>query len=174
MPREQPDHDARLAHRASSPRWRRATVACVVLGVVVSACGGSDDDADDHDTPGVYEAVIRSVAPGDAGTMPKIVFVETSPGTKLSLEDQAAVVKTFDDDTTVRFIDQRNEAVDDSQPQSRVRRDGVLLKMSPAQITDTGVSVKTTRYVTRDDQRTMCLELEETAKVWVVSSSRPC
>ncbi len=146
----------------------------MTLFVAVAAACSGDDEADDRDVPGVYVAVIRSLAPGNTGVMPNLVFVEALPGTKLSLEDQASVVKTFGDAPTVRFVDDRNEAVEVDQPQARVRRDGVLLRMAPAQTSDDGVSVKITRYVARDDERTACLDLHEVDHTWAVTSTRGC
>ena len=148
-------------------------MALALFLVVAAACSG-DDEADDRDIPGVYVAVIRSLAPGNTGAMPNLVYIEALPGTKLSLEDQAAVVKTFGDAITVRFVDDRNEAVEVDQPQARVRRDGVLLRMAPVQTSGDGVSVKTTRYVARDDERTACLDLRELDHTWTVTSTHGC
>ena len=159
--------------RARSSTSAALVVLLLVAAFIATACGG-DGDADDHDVPGVYVAVIRSLAPGAASLMPKVVYVEALPGTKLSLQDQAAVVKVFDGLTTVRFVDDRTEAVDADQPQARVRRDGVLLRMSAAETTERGVSVKTTRYVAHDDEHTVCLDLEDADGTWSVTSSRAC
>ncbi|CAB4836665.1 unannotated protein [freshwater metagenome] len=106
--------------------------------------------------------------------MPKSVYVEALPGTKLSLQDQAAIVKAFGEDTVVRFIDDRDEAVDTKTPGQPVRREGVLLQMNPAATTERGLSIKTTRYLTLDDKQTTCLELEEHKPVWTVASTRDC
>jgi hypothetical protein len=145
-------------------------IAMVVLAV---ACGG-DDDADDHDIPAVYIAAIRTLAPDGAAALPKSVYVEALPGTKLSLEDQAAVVKAFGEDTVVRFIDDRDEAVDSSSAQAPVRRDGVLLQMNPARATNNGLSIRVTRYVALDDEHTSCLDLEEHAHDWTVATTVEC
>lgn len=164
-------HD-RVARRRAVRRWFVPVLAILAL---VAACGDDgNDDADDHDIPGVYIAVIRTLAPDKAAMMPKSVYVEPLPGTKLSLEDQAAVVKAFGEDTVVRFIDDREEAVDSKSPQAPVRRDGVLLQMNPAETTDNGLSIKATRYVALDDKRTACLELEERSQLWSVATSRDC
>ncbi len=173
MRREWPVTMARAASLAAIRSWRRRVVALAVLVVLAAACGG-DDDAGDRDIPGVYVAVIRSLAPGNTGAMPNLVYIEALPGTKLSLEDQAAVVKAFGDATTVRFVDDRTEAFEVDQPQARVRRDGVLLRMAPAETSGDGVSVKTTRYVARDDERTACLDLHEVDHTWTVTSTRGC
>ena len=164
---------ARAASLADVRRWRCGVAALAVCVVLAAACSG-DDDAGDRDVPGVYVAVIRSLAPGNTGAMPNLVYIEALPGTKLSLEDQAAVVKAFGDATTVRFVDDRTEAVEVDQPQARVRRDGVLLRMAPAETSGDGVSVKTTRYVARDDERTACLDLHEVDHTWTVTSTRGC
>jgi hypothetical protein len=164
-------------HRAARQAASRLALGLALAGLALLAMGCSGDgenDADDHDIPGVYIAVIRALAPDGAAVMPKSVYVEALPGTKLSLEDQAAVVKAFGEDTVVRFIDDRKEAVDDKSPQASVRRDGVLLQMNPAQTTEHGLSIKTTRYVARDDEHTACLELEQHTTEWAVSSVSAC
>ena len=154
---------------------RRLVPVLVALVALAAACGGGgSDDADDHDIPGVYIAVIRALAPNSSTVMPKSVYVEALPGTKLSLQDQAAIVKAFGEDTVVRFIDDRNEAVDTKAPGQPVRREGVLLRMNPAAATERGLSIKTTRYLTLDDKQTTCLELEEHKPVWTVASTRDC
>lgn len=160
-------------HQGSRGRWRVLPVIVAVVALA-AACSGGDDDADDHDIPGVYIAVIRALAPDGAATMPKSVYVEALPGTKLSLEDQAAVVKAFGEATVVRFIDDRDEAVDSRSPQSPVRRAGVLLQMNPAQVTDRGLSIRITRYVALDDEHTTCLDLEEQSQNWTVATTSEC
>ncbi len=160
--------DAR-ARRSTATRHGLVLITCILL--VTAACSS---DTDDPDLPGVYVAVIRSLAPGVTDTMPKDVFVESPVGMPLSLEQQTKVVKAFGDATAVRFIDERTEAVDDGQPQSPVRRDGVLLEMNPSASTSTGTTIKTTRYAARDDERTVCLDLQLRAKVWEVAQTRDC
>ena len=172
MRREHPDPPVPAMHQGPRGRWRVLPVLVALVAVAV-ACGG-DDDADDHDTPAVYIAAIRTLAPDGAAAMPKSVYVEALPGTKLSLQDQAAVVKAFGKDTVVRFIDDRDEAVDSSSAQAPVRRDGVLLQMNPARATDRGLSIRVTRYVALDDEHTSCLDLEEQAHDWKVASTVEC
>lgn len=159
-----------MRHRAAI---RRLVPVLVVIVALAVACGGGGAD-DDHDIPGVYIAVIRALAPNSSTVMPKSVYIEALPGTKLSLQDQAAIVQAFGEDTVVRFIDDRDEAVDPKSPGQPVRRDGVLLGMNPAVITERGLSIKTTRYVTVDNEKTTCLELEEQEHVWTVTSTRDC
>jgi len=160
--------DAR-PRRSTATRHGLVLITCVML--VAVACSS---DTDDPDLPGVYVAVIRSLAPGVTNTMPKVIFVESPAAKPLSLEQQTKVVKAFGDDTAVRFIDERTEAVDDGQPQSPVRRDGVLLEMDPSASTSTGATIKTTRYVARDDERTVCVDLQLRAKVWEVAHTNDC
>ena len=150
---------------------RRALVFIICIAVIAVACSS---DTDDPDLPGVYVAVIRSLAPDVTATMPKVVYVESPAGKPLSLEQQTKVVKAFGNDTAVRFIDERTEAIDDGQPQSPVRRDGVLLEMNPSASTSTGATIRTTRYATRDDERTVCIDLQLRAQVWEVAHTSDC
>ena len=159
--------------RRAAPGGRATALGlALALAFLGTACGDDADTAED--TAGIYTAVIRTVAPGSASTMPKVVFVELDGGAELSLEDQAAVVNSFDAPVTVRFIDDLHEAVDDDLPQSRVRRDGVLVRLRPTTTTDAGIGVRVTRYVARDDERTVCVELTEADQRWTVTSAANC
>ena len=173
MRREHPDPPVPAMHQGSRGWWRLLPVLAA-LAILVGACGDGADDADDHDTPAVYIAAIRTLAPDGAAAMPKSVYVEALPGTKLSLQDQAAVVKAFGEDTVVGFIDDRDEAVDSSSARAPVRRDGVLLQMNPAKATNNGLSIRVTRYVALDDEHTSCLDLEEHAHDWTVATTVEC
>ncbi len=173
MRREHPEPRVSAMQHPVRHRWPLWPLA-LVLVLVLPAASCSGDAGDDYDVPGVYIAVIRALAPDASTTMPKVIYVDALPGTQLSLQDQAAVVNAFGDGTEVRFIDDRQEAVDPDGEQAPVRREGVLLQMNPAQTTDHGVSIKTTRYVTRGDEYTTCLELEEQAQVWSVASRHDC
>lgn len=165
--------------RGETRRWAapggRATTRVLVaaLAIVAASCSG-DSSPDAADDAAVYTAVIRAVAPGTATAMPKVVFVELEGGAELSLEDQAAVVNAFPAPITVRFIDDRDEAIDDKLPQSHVRRDGVLVRLRPTESTDAGVSVQVTRYVARGDEQRLCVQLTEAKETWTVASSASC
>jgi hypothetical protein len=177
--RSEPLAPPRATARAPRHAWvggaTRVAALALAASALLAACGGDGADAgtDDHDVPEVYISVIRALAPSGAG-MPKVVFIEALPGTKLSLEDQATVVQAFGDGTDIRFVDERAEAVDDKAPQARVRRDGVLLQMHPVEEHDRTLTVKATRYVSRDDDTTNCMVLEADEDGWAITSSTSC
>jgi hypothetical protein len=160
--------------RWAAPGGRATTLVVVAAMSFITASCSDDDGADAADDAAIYTAVIREVAPGTSPTMPKVVFVELEGGAELSLEDQAAVVNAFPAPVTVRFIDDRDEAIDDKLPQSHVRREGVLVRLRPTESTDAGVSVQVTRYVARDDEQRLCLELTEAKETWTVASAASC
>lgn len=160
------------ARRCAGPAGR-ATAGILFAALTITACGGNADDDPDRDDARLYTAVLRAVAPGDATGMPKTIYVELAGDAELTIEDQALVVNAFRSPTTVRFVDERDEAIDDV-PQPHVRRDGVLVTLSSAKATDDGATVTATRYVNAADERTLCVDLQHQGQAWTVTATRPC
>jgi hypothetical protein len=160
------------ARRCAGPAGR-ATAGILAAALTITACGGNADDDPDRDDARLYTAVLRAVAPGDTSVVPKVIYVELLGDAELTIEDQALVVNAFHSPTTVRFVDERDEAIDDV-PQPHVRRDGVLVTLTSATVTDDVATVKATRYVSETDERTVCLDLQERDRTWTVTSTRPC
>lgn len=144
-----------------------ATLLIVPACSQTSGSGGVGDAA-------VYVAVIRRVAVVAGADLPAVVFAESLPGAKLSLADQAAIVKAFDGATEVRFIDDRVEAIDADEPSAPVRRNGVLVQLSKVEASSVGAQVKAVRYVDRNDEQTLCVQLRQSDQGWEAVSADPC
>ncbi|HEV8298002.1 MAG TPA: hypothetical protein VGQ20_11910 [Acidimicrobiales bacterium] len=149
-----------------------AGFVALVAVTVVAAC--SDSSATGDDDGALYAAVIRRVAAGQATELPSIVFVETLPGTKISLADQTSIVKALDDATDVRFIDDPDEAVDDAQPQAPVRREGVLVRVGSAERDDGTAQVKAMRYVDLRNEQSICVRVRLAGRDWEIISADRC
>ena len=157
-------------------RWLLATAATVIATAAVAGCG---DDAPTPDTtvevdvPAVYVAVIDHLVMG-GDVPPKTLFIEPLAPTKVSLSDQAEIIQAFDENTSVRFVDEHEEAVDDEDPQP-VRNDGVLVQVGQADAQPDYVSVTATRYVSLTDSETRCFTLAQTPNMpAVVLTSTAC
>lgn len=161
------------ARRSAGPAGR-ATAGLFVAVLTMTACSGTSDDDTERDDARVYTEVLRAVAPDAAATLPKVIYVELVDGAELTIEDQALVVNAFRAPTTVRFVDERAEAVDDSLAQPHVRRDGVLVTLGATATAGDATTVKATRYISAVDQRTVCVDLQEQNRSWSVTATRPC
>lgn len=108
-----------------------ALLAIFALGLV--GCGrATPTTVDRRDDVAVYVAVLRSVAelPTTPATVRRRVFVEPlDKATQLPLDVQAAVVADLKDVADLRFIDERQEAIDDKLPGWPVRDGGVLIAL---------------------------------------------
>jgi hypothetical protein len=141
--------------------------------LIAPACSQTSDSGGVGDAA-VYVAVIRRVAVDASADLPAVVFVESLPGAKLSLADQAAIVKAFDGATEVRFIDDRVEAIDGAEPGEPVRRKGVLVRVGKVEASNVGAQVKAVRYVDRNDEQTMCVQLRQSDQGWEAVSADRC
>jgi hypothetical protein len=157
-----------------------AWALALLLGaaLVGAGCGDSSPSAAAVDYAGAYATVIRHVASGaavgDTAALPAVVFVEPLPGTKLSLPDQAKILKALDDSTEVRFIDDRAEAIDKAQPGAPVRRHGVLVGLGAAEPDAEDAQVKAVRYRMIDDEATLCVRVHFAGDAWQTVAADRC
>jgi hypothetical protein len=150
---------------------RSGAIVGLCLALVVTSCG---DTSADEDAVALYSAVIRRVAAGDSAELPKMVFVETLPGTEIALAEQTSIVNEFDEATDVRFIDDEDEAIDDAEPGAPVRHSGVLVRVGAAERSDHSTLVKAVRYVDRGNEQTFCLQLSQTGDDWEAVAADVC
>jgi hypothetical protein len=87
----------------------------------------------------------------------------------ISLEVQAAVVEQLEEFATVRFVDERTEAIDDTDDREPVLDDGVLILLSPVPSGPTP-SVEAERYVDNEDSVHVRVTLERPNGGWEVAS----
>jgi hypothetical protein len=127
-------------------------VLLVAIGIPAAlvGCGGDGEDADDEErTALVLEAIVRDYA-ADLAVEPDVVpvvFVAEADDVEISIGVQAATVEAVHDDVDVRFVDDRDEAIDDEVDGAPLRVPGVLLGLGPIDSEPAVVEVDVERYV---------------------------
>lgn len=158
---------------------RRFTFLAVagLAPLVVNSCGSDGSPTTERDAD-VYAAVIRALAdePPDPwrdrtdidDERQRVVFAgPLDEEIAISLEVQAAVVEALDDLATIRFVDQRTEAIDDDEEGQPVLEGGmlVLLGTVPA---GRSPSVDAERYLALDDAVQYVVTAEQSDGEWTV------
>ena len=138
---------------------RPFVVGLLVAAAIVSAAGcGSDDPGEPAasvSTDAVLTALVDWTVASEGPTTttddepPPVVYITASNGDTIDAAVQASVVADTADDATVRFADDRSEAIDDTTEDQRVHDDGVLLVVGELPAEPTGVTVE--RYRALDD-----------------------
>lgn len=134
-------------------------LAVAVAIVLVAGCGSDDpgEPAASVSTEAMLTALVdwTVASDGPATTTddepPPVVYITASNGDTIDAAVQASVVADTADDATVRFADDRSEAIDDATEDQRVHDDGVLLVVGdlPTEPTESDVTVE--RYRSLDD-----------------------
>jgi hypothetical protein len=144
-------------------------VVTVVLGT--AACGADHRTAADERAIAIYSAVIRVVAPPQ-GTTPTTplsdpVFV-TAANTRssISLQVQAGIVGELHDSATIRFVDERSEAIDTADPHQPVHEGGILITLSKIPPGRTSVTIEAQRYERIDVTATYRVTLQRVGTSW--------
>jgi len=156
---------------------RRALVLVTTIVVVATACAGGGSDTSDQAAL-IYSAVIRAVVADTSH--PKIdsdtsVFVvaadERSP---LALEVQADIVAELHELATIRFVDHRVEAIDDSSAKRPVNDDGILITLGKISRAADTATVDAARYVDATDTTAYRVMVRRTNGHWkpTATSSR--
>jgi hypothetical protein len=163
--------------RAEATLRRLTSLVAITLAVV--SCGSDGADATDRDA-GVYVSVIRALAPGEpdergqpdpaatTGELDRVIYVgPLDEEQAIPLEVQAAVVEQLVDFATVRFVDERAEAIDDRDHSAPVLEEGVLVLVGPVPAGG-GPTVDAERYVDAGDAARVRVSLEATDGEWDV------
>ena len=121
----------------------------MVLGV--AACGADHRTAADDREIAIYSSVIRAVAPPAGGkpTAPlsgPVFVVAADPRSPISLEVQAGIVEMLHRFATIRFVDERSEAVDTTDPRRPVHESGVLVTLGDIPPGRTAITIEGQRY----------------------------
>jgi hypothetical protein len=166
----------RSAHARHSGDRRRATrlVRLLPLSVVLVAasCGAGDRSAADNRAIAIYSAVIRAVIaqpPGSPSTtVPSepVFVVAANPRSPISLEVQAGIVEALHAFATLRFVDERSEAIASDEPGQPVHEDGVLLTLGEIPPGRTAVTVEVQRYERAGATTTVGISLRRTGAAW--------
>ena len=157
---------------------RQKSMLLIALALVAAACGGDDGDGDgdgsERSAPEaeVYTAVIRELAPATPGQvaeeLDRDVFVgPLNEEVDLSLGVQASVVDNLEDFATIRFVDDKKEALGSDETEA-VIDDGVLLLLGRVPAGDSP-AVRATRYVDVDDVTRFRVTVEGSGERWRVA-----
>jgi hypothetical protein len=145
-------------------------LVAVVGAVLFGACGDSSSSGD-REAQIVAAAVRALVRPEDDETkVTRAVFIGApDERSRASLDLQADVLKELDEFESLRFVDDREEAISDKQPRA-VHSDGVYLEIGPVPETGSRITVPAFRYIDRNHQRRLRLHMAKSGTTWTVTS----
>ena len=123
----------------------------VAAALGAAACGADHRTAADVREIVIYSSVIRAVAPPVVGKptsqLSKPVFVVAADASSpISLEVQAGIVDTLHRSATIRFVDERSEAIETTDPSHPVHESGVLVTLGDIPPGRTAVTIEGQRY----------------------------
>lgn len=166
---------ARLTRREVAP----VAAAAMAVTLAVSSCGSGDPSEHEREA-NIYAAVIQALAPdepADPGAetekLDRVIYAgPLDEEHAISLEVQAAVVEMLDDFATIRFVDEKAEAIDDTTDAEPVLDDGVLMLLG-AVPTGPSPSVDAERYVDLDQDENFRISLERSDNEWSIVNLDP-
>jgi hypothetical protein len=140
-------------HSSDHGRVMRLGVLVPVAAVLAAAsCGAGHGSAADDRAIAIYSAVIRAVSTEPTSTPPTttpsgpVFVVAAAPRAPISLEVQAGVVDELHGFATIRFVDDRSEAIDTGVPHEPVHDHGVLIALGKIPRGRTDVTIEAQRY----------------------------
>ncbi len=142
-------------------RWAVGSSGVVLVLVAAAACSDGEESAAADRTAQVVEAIVRDYAAEvvvDGDAVPVVFVAEAGDGAELTIEVQVATVDAVHDDVDVRFVDDREEAIDTDADGSPLKEPGVLLGLGPIPADDP-VVVEVERYVDESDRSDDVVEL---------------
>jgi hypothetical protein len=149
----------------------RGILLAVGAALVLGACSGDGGSDVDERQAAIYAAAIETVA-SEAGSaaMPfdGPVYVVASPGHDIGIEIQVEVVEQIDD-VTIRFVDERDEAIKESDDDAPVLGDGLLVTLGKVRGSGGRRTVLLEAYVRSDDDERYAVTLERRDGRWVVT-----
>lgn len=112
--------------------WGMA-VALLAVGVAVASCNDDEPASPVVQHADAYSVIVQWVAtetlePVEDGR--PVVYVMSADGSTIDAGVQAEVARNTVDDIDVRFADERDQAIDDSDETGTVRDGGVLLMVA--------------------------------------------
>jgi hypothetical protein len=146
------------------------------IALVASSCGADRPSPNEKRTIAIYSAVIRAVVTRAATTpttsATRTVFVLAADSrAPISLEVQAGIVQTLHQVATIRFIDQRSEAIDAADPRRPVHEGGVLVTLGEVPSGRNDVTVEVQRYERVDTSATYLTKLHRTGSTWTTDTT---
>jgi hypothetical protein len=157
---------------------RRAAITLAVA-VILAACGGRGSGAptESQRDAGVYQAVLSAVAeheaPPVAGQSPPVIYAV--PGTRdpIPAQVQVEVVKALKESVTLRFADERSEAIDETKDGKPVHEEGLLVTLSPVPPTGTDLQIPVDVYRNVNDQHRLMVSVTQGPTAWTATSVVP-
>jgi hypothetical protein len=149
----------------------RCVLLAVGAAVVLGACAGDGGNDVDERQAAIYAAAIETVvSETGSAAMPfdGPVYVVASPGHDIGIEVQVEVVERLDD-TTVRFVDERDEAIKESVDDAPVLGDGLLVTLGKIRGNGARRAVPLEAYLRVDDDERYEVTLERRDGRWVVT-----
>lgn len=158
------------------------TAVVGLLGLVLlAACGDDGGSAKVDPTEREAEAwveVLQTVGlagtpvPEDGEPLP-VLFALESDGGLVPPGVQVAVVKAMKDTADVRFLDEREGAIEHDQPGEPVKDDGTLVALSEIPPAGGQVELDVERYRSAADRTEFVVVLKGGNPTWVVASVDP-
>ena len=93
------------------------------------------------------------------------IFVVAAHG-EIPLSVQAGVAETLDSFATIRFVDDRSEAIDNTDPHKAVHGGGMLLTLGDIAASPDNVTIAAQRYERVDRTATYTIALHRTGSTW--------
>lgn len=87
----------------------------------------------------------------------------------ISLEVQAGIVDALHGFATIRFVDERSEAIDDTDPHKSVVNDGILVTLGRIPTGARLVNVDAQRYERAGASVTYRMRLQRSGSTWTVT-----
>jgi hypothetical protein len=147
-------------------------VVLAVGAVVLGACSGDGGIGTDERQAAIYAAVIDDIATesgsGEGGQFDGPVYVVASPGHEIGIEVQAEVVEQLDD-RTIRFVDEREEAIEESDDEAPVLGDGLLVTLGKIRGSGGRRTVAVRTYLRLGDDERQEVTLEGRGDRWAVT-----
>jgi hypothetical protein len=149
----------------------RALVLVTVMLLVAMACGAAPGPQDAR-AVAIYSTAIRVVlteARPQASTARRRgpVFVLAANERTLSLEVQAGVADALNGYATIRFVDDRAEAIESTEPLKPVHDHGVLLTLGKIPRGHNSVIIEVQRYEQVTVTSTARIRLRRAGSDWV-------
>lgn len=157
---------------------RIATGVLVAVVMCLGPTGCGDDDSPTVQDPverqvEIYTTVLRAVVseadPSLDEAGPPVVFVAARGDDPINIDVQAAVVVELEGWSTIRFVDDIDEAVDLADPEGAVRDDGMLVGLGPVPEEGRAVSVYADRYESPARTVVFDVSLQRTPSGWVIT-----
>lgn len=164
---------------------RLAAVAVASFSLGVGAIGLTSCGSDDEDPPAGLQAdaaltalvgwAVDGTSPSttaDDAALP-VVYIAPLSGESFEAGVQAAVVANTDGEATVRFADDRTEAIDDTTDEQSVHDEGVLLVVGGLADEPIGDEIEVERYRSADDSEVFVVSLAASDGTARITSATP-